>query len=554
MAQAPDDIGQILGLINGGEWRQAIIRLRYSVTADPADHRAWFLMGEAFLQGGDGAGAEGPLGRALAMLPSRTAEISYRLGVARLLCARLEAAEQAFDQAIAGMPDRVAQWLSAGDLALERNYFSLAEKLFRQATQAAPDMLPAWMRLLDCLFRQERGDDGLEAMAAILRLDPERLDIAERLVQTAVFTDQPALAESVARETAARMPDSVRAIVLVGWLLRVLRRFAESVPWFKRAAAIAPGSGDLMGHLGAVLRQAGLEEEAQSVLSQALRLDPNAIDATLSLAEMHLDHGRFQAASDLLDSYDQRVGFPQPARRSVIIPVLDYSPGSPYNIVTLLDDLKDFVGEVICVFNGDAVFADLRDHPRIDKWSYNKVNAGVGRGWNIGINLAEGETLHILNADLKISVAMLDRLEYWLSVLPDALCVGASGHWMNYDTLTEVNSLPTGSFTTPIVADKVSGQLFSLHAGRLHDCGITFDPRLSPYFGEESDLAFKARQNGLKIYAVPETDFYHAWGISKRDRPIQYMGRPVHRLRHMTRNRILLERKWALIKRGLRDS
>ena len=37
--------------------------------------------------------------------------------------------------------------------------------------------------------------------------------------------------------------------------------------------------------------------------------------------------------------------------RSFIIPVLDYSPHSPYNINTLLVDLEEIHGEVICVFN-----------------------------------------------------------------------------------------------------------------------------------------------------------------------------------------------------------
>lgn len=551
MAQTTEDLGHILGLINSGEAARALTLLAPSLTAEPADHRTWFLRGEALLQKGDAAGAERLLARALTLSPDRAAEIAYRLGVARLVLGLPQAAEEALDLAVRSAPERAVQWLTAGSLALEKNHLALAEKLLRHAAQAAPDMLQTWLRLLDCLFRQDRGDDGIEAMAAIVRLDPARIDIAERLVQTAAFTGQSALAETVARQTADRSPDSPRAQALVGWLLRVLQRYPEAVPFFERAAALAPTSAEVFAHLGTTLRQCGRDAEAEIHLSRALELDPNAIDAVLGLAEMKLDRKEYQAAGELVDSYDARVGFPRPAERSVVIPVLDYSPGSPHNILTLLDDLKPFQGEVICVFNGDEVFADLKDHPRIDKWSYNKFNAGVGRGWNIGINLAEGATIHVLNADLKISVGTLDRLEYWLNVLPDALCVGVTAHWMDYDTLVEVNSMNSGAFDQPIVADKVSGQLFSLHAGRLHDAGITFDPRLSPYFGEESDLAFKARQNGLKIYAVPETEFFHSWGISKRDRPIQYMGRPVHRLRHMTRNRILLERKWARIKRTL---
>ena len=41
--------------------------------------------------------------------------------------------------------------------------------------------------------------------------------------------------------------------------------------------------------------------------------------------------------------------------RSFIIPVLDYSPHSPYNVTTLLDDLESIHGEVICIFNSHEV-------------------------------------------------------------------------------------------------------------------------------------------------------------------------------------------------------
>jgi len=75
--------------------------------------------------------------------------------------------------------------------------------------------------------------------------------------------------------------------------------------------------------------------------------------------------------------------------RSFIIPVLDYSPHSPYNITTLLNDLEEIHGEVICIFNSHEVFDKLRDHSRIDKYCFNSLNAGVSRSWNIGINLAE---------------------------------------------------------------------------------------------------------------------------------------------------------------------
>ena len=60
--------------------------------------------------------------------------------------------------------------------------------------------------------------------------------------------------------------------------------------------------------------------------------------------------------------------------RSFVIPVLDFSPHSPYSIYTLLEDLADVSGEVICIFNSEEVFEALKSHSRIDKFAYNNLN------------------------------------------------------------------------------------------------------------------------------------------------------------------------------------
>ena len=227
-------------------------------------------------------------------------------------------------------------------------------------------------------------------------------------------------------------------------------------------------------------------------------------------------------------------------RRSVVIPVLDYSPHSPWDIGSLLTDLEGFEGEVICIFNSATVFDDLRDHPRIDKFAFNKHNAGVARSWNIGLNLAEGDVVFILNADLHVSPAALAELERHLLTLPAALAVGVSGDRVDFERLVSLSGHRGSGLTAPVVVDKPSGYAFALHAGRLHDAGISFDPRLSPYFYEELDLALKARLAGLELYAAPVAGIEHVDGISLNRRPITCFGRPVDRMQVLIRNANLI--------------
>ncbi len=223
-------------------------------------------------------------------------------------------------------------------------------------------------------------------------------------------------------------------------------------------------------------------------------------------------------------------------RRSIVIPVLDYSPNSPYDVVGLLADLEGFDGEVICIFNSAEVFADLSDHPRIDKFSLNKHNVGVSRSWNIGLNQAEGDVVFVLNADLKVSLAALDELERYLFRLPNALAVGMAGEIYDMDRLKLRATYEPGTFSAPLVVDKLSGYAFALHAERMHAAGISFDPRFSPFFCEEFDLVLKARAAGLEVYAAPVAGIEHVAGISAVDRPIIYFGRKADRLRVLIRN------------------
>ena len=223
-------------------------------------------------------------------------------------------------------------------------------------------------------------------------------------------------------------------------------------------------------------------------------------------------------------------------RRSIVIPVLDYSPNSPYDVVGLLGDLEGFDGEVICIFNSAAVFADLREHPRIDKFSFNKHNVGVARSWNMGLNQAEGDVVFVLNADLKVSLAALGELERYLFQLPNALAVGMAGEMYDMDRLKLRTTYEPGTFSAPLVVDKLSGYAFVLHAGRLHAAGISFDPRLSPFFCEEFDLVLKARAAGYEVYAAPVAGIEHVAGISAVDRPIVYFGCKADRMRVLIRN------------------
>ncbi len=233
-------------------------------------------------------------------------------------------------------------------------------------------------------------------------------------------------------------------------------------------------------------------------------------------------------------------------RMGIVIAVLDRPKGA-HGIDQLLQDLGTFQGEVAVVFNDPAVGAELCTHPRIDKWAILSANAGVARGWNIGINLIEADIAAILNADFRLDPKILDQLAQGFIDRPDAGIIGLGGQLIDPQTLETVGQYIPGQFHAITPVDKVTGYCFLLHLERCHRAGINIDPRLSPYFFEELDLMVKCRKAGLGTYAMPVDPalFSHEGGISTRDRPIALFGQVVDRARVLARNAQLVQEKWA---------
>ena len=238
--------------------------------------------------------------------------------------------------------------------------------------------------------------------------------------------------------------------------------------------------------------------------------------------------------------------------RSFVIPVLDYSPASEYNILTLLDDLKEIEGDVIVIFNGSSVGEELKNHPRITRHAIMKQNIGVARGWNIGLNMAESETVFILNADAHIRSEAIDAVENGLKNLPLAACVGPQGAYFDFHLCRDYCYFDKGSFGQPLEVDAVSGFFFAVNRRLFAENGLQFENEFTPCYFEEWDIGLQIKMAGLKNYIVPTTAYDHHWsGTIRALNTIPYMGRDEKAGEIQVRNRQLFFAKWRHIVRRL---
>lgn len=396
----------------------------------------------------------------------------------------------------------------------------------------------------EAFARLGRRDDAAAAWRAALVLDPAQPAVLLRLAAVLDPDCDAGLAIGLVRRAAGLDPLAAPAHIALGNALQGAGRFDEALVCYRRALVLDPVLVAAHENMGKALFAAGREAEAVApflLMAGVSPADPLPWTWLVGLYRalwLNPEAGRALARERELRGVGERL-----PRRSVVIPVLDYSPGSPHDIRTLLDDLAGFDGEVIVVFNDEAMFRDLACHPRIDKFAHNRHNVGVARAWNIGINHAEGDVVFVLNADLHLGLDVLARLEEYLLELPDAVMVAPGGDRINPAHFHATARWAAGTFAEPVEVDRVQGFLFALHAQRFHDAGLCFDPRMSPYFNEETDIGLKARAAGLKTWAVPVTGFEHVWGITRSDRRITYFGRPVDRSAMLVKNGLILRER-----------
>ena len=236
------------------------------------------------------------------------------------------------------------------------------------------------------------------------------------------------------------------------------------------------------------------------------------------------------------------------SNRSFIIPVLDYSPNSNYNIITLLEDLKDIPGNVIVIFNSKEISEKLTDHPRIDYYSVMSHNIGVPRAWNIGIDMVQTPVTFILNSDLHITEKSIETLENALINLENAACVGPMGAFNNFFSLEDHKLYTKGSFKTPVEIDAVSGFYFAVKTKYFHEGILKFENKFTPCYYEEWDMGLQIKKAGLKSYIVPANEYDHTFGGSIRSlKKINYFDKAITLDEIHKKNAAHFQNKWLKI-------
>jgi tetratricopeptide (TPR) repeat protein len=222
------------------------------------------------------------------------------LGAAQLALGHGPEAERAFERAIEFAPARAGIRIGIGNAWLSTEDEAGAQKalsVLLRAGEVAPDVAEVQSALGRA--RERLGDlpAAREAYERALHLDPGYRYARRRLVRICVSLRDFARARAESEHLLAESPDDADNHSLAGLTAAKEGRLAEARTEYRKALDLAGGEhGEALLGLVKVELASGNAEAARAAAQSAVDLDPDDVDARVSLAEAEHARGRRDAA------------------------------------------------------------------------------------------------------------------------------------------------------------------------------------------------------------------------------------------------------------------
>lgn len=317
-----------------GDWRSSAIELKNALRRNPDNAEARWLLGQAYLETGDGAAAEKelrravelgknlneallPLARALFLQgrqdemlhlipvspdlePAARADLHVLRGRAYLTQGKLDTAEAESRQALEQDPNSAAARLGLALVASHREQWDLSRQWCTQALEMAPKYPDAW-NLLGDLERQAGAADKAEAAYdKAIEYDPTPAPALYKRALVRLERQDYAGAEADARTLARLTPRRPESDYVYGLIHYRQKRFEAAQTALEQALNKDRRFVPALYDLGLVHFAQDHLEQTEAYLNQFLTLTPQSHPALKLLARVKLRSNDFAQAAALL--------------------------------------------------------------------------------------------------------------------------------------------------------------------------------------------------------------------------------------------------------------
>ena len=284
-----------LAHLYGGKSEQALGELRDIARTDDgatADNQLVAL----YLRRGEFDKAFAAVDRLEQKLPGSPLPWQLR-GTVQLATKDADAARKSFEKALEITPTHFPAAASLAQLDLAQNKPEAARARFEAILKRDPNQLASLLALAEVRARAGAGVDEVATLLnSAIRSSPNDFAPRRALVEFYLGSDKPQLALSAAQAAANELPQSPELLDLLGRTQQATGAMNQAIATFKKLVALAPDSPRAQMRLGDAYLQDKHPEQAQQAWRDALRLQPDFLDAQRALIQYSLKAGNPQDA------------------------------------------------------------------------------------------------------------------------------------------------------------------------------------------------------------------------------------------------------------------
>lgn len=263
-------------------------------------------------------------------------QVNFSLGLLLAEQKQYSEAQREFEKANAIQPNTFELLYNLGQVLLHDSQPAKAQLILNRVLNIKPDSVETMHLLAQAYTDESRPLDALDLLVRAHRLVPDNPDIVYLMAQISMsqgyFEDAIPLLEE-ALKVAPQRPDllailgegyfmadkidkaidqfknllavdkSARSYSFLGLSYRNLGRFAEAKRYFEDGLKLDPHNGSCLFNLGYIAEREGNAHEAEALLQEVLKFNPDFPDALLELANMQMVAKQYREVEELLRRY-----------------------------------------------------------------------------------------------------------------------------------------------------------------------------------------------------------------------------------------------------------